>query len=101
MKVSDDKKNNLSNDINDRNLFLQGSNEQYVLRSNNCTTNVVNHLIKSKILDNSSSENYRPGLFNKFLDSKVSSKIIREPSIINNLKQSFNNISINGKNIKK
>ena len=102
IKISSEQKELL---ISNRNNFLNNSDENYVFHSNNCTTNASNHLIKAGIF-NKDSYRERPGSFNRVLksNSKVSSSIIRESSIMRtakqNIKQSFNDIIINGKRVK-
>nr|WP_297309832.1 hypothetical protein [uncultured Flavobacterium sp.] len=106
VKVDSDQKNSLISDVTNRGTFLNKSDETYNLSSNNCTTNVSNHLIKSGILG-SDSYKRRPGTFNSMLKSnnKVSSSILRESSIgrtaKKNVRESLNNVTVNGKRVKK
>jgi len=105
-KVDSDQKNSLVTDIYNRNNYLNSSNENYSFHSNNCTTNAANHLVKSGVLGKNENRK-RPGTFNNILknSSNVHSSIIRESSIgrtaKQNINESLNNVSINGKRVKK
>jgi len=106
IKASLDQKDALVSDISNRNNFLNKSNENYVFHSNNCTTNASNHLINTGILS-LDSHRKRPGRYNSMLKSnnEVSSHIIMESSLWRTAKQnvslSLNDVTFNGKRIKK
>lgn len=90
IKTSIQEKENLSTDITNRGSFLKKSDEKYSLFSNNCTTNVVNHLNSAKIFDG--LDNMRPGTLDSNLkeNPRVNNKIIRESSILKTIKERQN-----------
>lgn len=106
VKVDADQKNSLMSDVTNRGSFLRKSDETYNLGSNNCTTNVVNHLTKSGICNKSEIDVYRPGGLNSALrNSSKATSILRQSSIgrtaRQNISQSLNNVTVNGKRVKK